>query len=82
MRKAILLALLLACSAATNGTEDPVSRLRGARSLRCTFTSSVNTWVRSGHRSTEQTNEKGSADYDNIDAAKGNGEGNWKHRCE
>jgi hypothetical protein len=51
--------------------EDPVSRLHRARSLRCTFTSEVDTWVRSGRRTIEQTTEKGTATYDNIDLTKG-----------
>lgn len=63
--------LSLAAVGAANADDDPVSRLRHARSLRCTFTSSVVTWVRSGRRSIEQTNDKGSAQYDNINVAKG-----------
>ncbi len=71
MQKTIILMLLLACGTAASGADDPVARLRGARSLRCAFTSSVETGVRSGHRSIEQTNDKGSAVYDNITAPKG-----------
>jgi len=71
MKRAISAALILTVVASANGADDPASRLRGARSLRCAFTSSVNTWVRSGHRSIEQTDEKGSAVYDNIDLSKG-----------
>jgi hypothetical protein len=72
MQKTILLlVLLLTCGAAASGADDPASRLRGARSLRCLFTSSVATWVRSGHRSVEQTNDKGTAVYDDINVAKG-----------
>jgi hypothetical protein len=71
MQRTIMLALLLVCASAAIGAEDPASRLRGARSLRCNFISTVNTWVRNGHRTTEQISEKGSAVYDNIDVAKG-----------
>jgi hypothetical protein len=60
-----------AVGAASGGTDDPVSRLKHARSLRCTFTSEVATWVRSGHRTVEQTTEKSTVSYDNIDLAKG-----------
>lgn len=50
---------------------DPTARLRAARSLRCEYTSVVNTWVRSGRRTIEQVNDRGGAVYDNIDVAKG-----------
>jgi hypothetical protein len=68
------MSLLLTCLAfwsSAYGSDDPGVLLRTARSLRCTFTSSVNTWVRSGHRSTENTSEKGGAVYDDIDVTKG-----------
>jgi hypothetical protein len=71
MKRPILLALLLGWGAAASGADDPAARLRGARSLHCAFTSTVLTWVRSGHRSIEQTNNKGTATYDNINVAKG-----------
>jgi hypothetical protein len=71
MEKTVMLILLLACSMAASGADDPASRLRSARSLRCTFTSSVDTLVRSGHRSIEETNDKGAAVYDDINVAKG-----------
>jgi hypothetical protein len=71
MKRPILLALLLACGTAATGADDPASRLRGARSMRCTFTSESVTWVRSGHRTIEQTPQKDTATYDNIDVAKG-----------
>jgi hypothetical protein len=48
-----------------------VSRLHGARSLRCSFTSNVDTLVKSGHRSVEQHNDKAVAVYDNINMDKG-----------
>jgi hypothetical protein len=71
-RQVVFIALLsLVTLTATGGTDDPASRLKSARSLRCSFTSSVDTWVRSGHRTIEQTNEKGTATYDNIDIVKG-----------
>lgn len=50
---------------------DLVSRLHAARSLRCTFTDDITTWVRRGKRTVEQTTEKGSATYDDINVAKG-----------
>jgi hypothetical protein len=59
--------ILTTASAADNAA----SRLRNARSLRCTFSSSVDTWVRTGHRVIEQTQDKGTAVYDNIDIARG-----------
>ena len=68
-----LLVLMLACGTVAGATvaDDPASRLRGARSLRCTYTSTVETWVRSGHRTIEQHDEKSTATYDNIDIVKG-----------
>jgi hypothetical protein len=39
--------------------------------MRCTFASEVATWVRSGHRTVEQTSVKDTATYDNINVAKG-----------
>jgi hypothetical protein len=71
MKKLIFLAMLLASSARSTSSDDAASRLRAARSFRCNFTSTVTTWVRSGHRTTEQISDKGSAVYDNIDVAKG-----------
>jgi hypothetical protein len=75
MKTRILLALLLLLTcgmvAVGSAADSPASRLRSARSLRCAFTSSVSTWVKNGHRSIEQTNDKGSAVYDNINVAKG-----------
>jgi hypothetical protein len=56
---------------ASSQPEDPGARLHHARSLRCAYTSSVATWVRSGHRTVEQTNDKGSATYDNINLTAG-----------
>ncbi len=63
--------LTLAAVGVASADDWPVSRLHQAQSLRCTFTSSVVTWVRSGRRSIGQTNDKGSAQYDNINVAKG-----------
>jgi hypothetical protein len=71
LRAIVIGALSLVTLTATGGDNDPVSRLERARSLRCTFTSSVETWVRSGHRVIEQHKDKGTAVYDNIDIAKG-----------
>jgi hypothetical protein len=72
MKTKLLLAVLGCCAVAmASAAENPASRLRAARSLRCAFTSSVGTWVRSGHRSIEQTNDKSTAVYDNINVAKG-----------
>jgi hypothetical protein len=68
---ALCAAVCFASVGPAKSPEDPASRLNHARSLRCTFTSSVATWIRSGHRTVEQTNDKGSAQYDNIDLAKG-----------
>jgi hypothetical protein len=67
----IVIVLLLAYGATASAADDPASRLRGARSLRCAFTSTVGTWIRNGHRTVEQTSDKGLAIYDNINAAKG-----------
>jgi hypothetical protein len=71
MKSTILLLMCLVCGSTASGSDDPGTLLRGARSLRCTFTSSVNTWVRSGHRTIENTTEKSTAVYDNIDIIKG-----------
>ncbi|TLZ39937.1 MAG: hypothetical protein E6K23_11420 [Gammaproteobacteria bacterium] len=71
--KGLALATLFSVMAVAdaNPSADAVARLHAARSLRCTFTSEVTTWVRNGHRTVEQTAEHGSATYDNIDVAKG-----------
>ena len=66
-----LFALLLTCGTAASSAGDPMSRLHGARSMRCTFTSNVDTLVKSGHRSVEQHNDKAVAVYDNINIDKG-----------
>jgi hypothetical protein len=71
MLRTTILTLLMVCTTAAHSADDPASRLRGARSLRCTYTSSVETTVRSGHRSIEQTNDKGAAVYDDINVVKG-----------
>jgi hypothetical protein len=73
MKTTILLGLLLTYGATVTatGADNPGLRLRNARSLRCMYTSSVATWVRGGERSVEQTNDKGTATYDNIDVTKG-----------
>ena len=73
MQKLVLLTLLTLCTAVAIAADDPAKLLRGARSLRCSFTSSVETFAKSGHRSVEQTNDKGTAVYDDIDVAKGTG---------
>ena len=56
---------------AADSPGDPVTRLHSARSLRCTYTAEVTTWVRSGQRTVEQTTESDTVSYDNIDVAKG-----------
>ena len=73
IRRIIVCAVL---SVATIGTvagtsEDPASRLVHVRSLRCTYTSEVETWVKKGHRTVEQSTTKDTVTYDNIDLAKG-----------
>lgn len=50
---------------------DPAARLHSARSLHCTYTAQVATWVRSGQRTVEQTTEASTVSYDNIDLTKG-----------
>lgn len=50
---------------------DLAARLRAARSLRCEYTSSVATWVRNGRPTVEQTKDKGSATYDDINLTMG-----------
>jgi hypothetical protein len=62
---------IVSIGTAAGGNDRPTSRLRHARSLRCTFTSGVATWVRNGHRTDEQPTEKSTVSYDNIDLAKG-----------
>ena len=69
-RTTILIVLLLTYVSAT-AADEPASRLRAARSLRCTFTATVATWIRSGRRTVEDKSEKGEAVYDNIDLTKG-----------
>jgi hypothetical protein len=66
-----MLVVLFGWGTAASGADDPRIRLRAARSLRCSFTSSVETWVRNGHRVIEQNNDKSAATYDNIDIVKG-----------
>jgi hypothetical protein len=61
--------IALACGAAQ--ADDPRARLGAARSLRCTYTSEVATWVRNGRRTVEQTSERSIVTYDNINLAKG-----------
>jgi len=68
-RLAVPVLIGLACSTAR--ADDAATRLRAARSLRCTFTLDIATWIRSGHRTVEQTTEKSTVDYDNINIAKG-----------
>ena len=64
-------ALCFASAGANSPQEDLAARLRHARGLHCTFTSAVTTWVRQGHRTVDQTHDKGSVVYDNINADKG-----------
>lgn len=63
--------LSLAAVGATHADDDPVSRLRHARSLRCTYQSGVGTWVRSGRRTVEEDKDNGVATYDGINVTKG-----------
>jgi hypothetical protein len=70
-RRLIFIAMLSVVTLTARGASDPTSRLKSARSLRCTFTSNVETWVRGGHRVIKQYHDKGTAVYDNIDVAKG-----------
>ncbi len=51
--------------------DDAASRLHAARTLRCTFRASVATWIKSGHRTVEQSRDKSSATYDDINVTKG-----------
>jgi hypothetical protein len=71
MKSTIFLLTSLVCGSNAGGADDPGTLLRGARSLQCLYTSSVNTFVRSGHRTIEHTTEKGTAIYDNINVIKG-----------
>jgi hypothetical protein len=71
LRLVFLVLLSLVTLTAAVAADDLASRLKSARSLRCTFTSEVATWVRSGHRTVEQTKERSIVTYDNIDLAKG-----------
>jgi hypothetical protein len=66
-----LCAMLVLVAGTAGAAEDLAARLRAVRSLRCTFTDDVTTWVRSGRRTVEQSAEKGIATYDNINLAKG-----------
>jgi hypothetical protein len=76
MRRRTMAALCAAlCFAAvgpaSSPPEDLAARLGHARGLHCTYTSAVTTWVRQGHRTVDQTHEKVSAVYDNINVDKG-----------
>jgi hypothetical protein len=71
LHKAILPTLLLMVGSTASGADDPASKLRSARSLRCAFTSSVVTTIKEGRKTVGPTNDKGSAVYDNINIAKG-----------
>jgi hypothetical protein len=73
IRQLLFIALLsfVALTATGGAGNDPASRLNSARSLRCTFTSSVATSITSGHRVVKQTQDTGAAVYDNINVAKG-----------
>jgi hypothetical protein len=68
---ALCAALCFASVGANNPPEDLAARLRHARGLHCTFTSAVRTWVRQGHRTVDQTHDKSSVVYDNINLDKG-----------
>jgi hypothetical protein len=68
---ALCAALCFASAGANSPPEDLAARLRHARGLHCTFTSAVTTWVRQGHRTVDQTHDKGSVVYDNINVDKG-----------
>ena len=70
-RTVLFAALCVASVGASSSAEDLAARLRHARSLHCTYTSAVTTWVRHGRRTVDQTHDKGSAVYDNINADKG-----------
>jgi hypothetical protein len=63
--------LSLAAFGPASADDDPVSRLRHARSLRCTYQSEVGTWVRSGRRTVEEDKDNGVATYDDINLTKG-----------
>jgi hypothetical protein len=71
MKSMIFLLTCLVCGSKASGADDPGTLLRGARSLQCSYTSSVNTFVRNGHRTIENTTDKGTAIYDNINVIKG-----------
>lgn len=64
-------AVFVSSLSAASAPGDPAGRLRHARSLRCTYQSSVGTWVRSGHRTIEEDKDRGVATYDDIDITKG-----------
>jgi len=71
-RMAALCAVLwLASAGPSSSAEDPAARLHQARGLHCTFTSAITVWVRNGHRTVDQTHDKSSAVYENINIDKG-----------
>jgi len=67
----IFAAACIASAGAASGADDPAAQLRAARSLRCTYQSTVGTWVRSGRRTIEEDKDGTSATYDDIDPKKG-----------
>ena len=71
-KTSVLLALLLASVTAAAADDDPVAaRLRSARSLQCTYTSTVATMIRDGQRTTKERTLNFTVTFDKIDLAKG-----------
>jgi hypothetical protein len=58
------------CVAAASAGIDAGSRIRSARSLKCTYQSSSGTWVRMGHPTVEPDPDNGTAMFDDINIAK------------
>jgi hypothetical protein len=71
MTQSMLVWLPLLCATVASAADDPVARLRSARSLHCTYTSSVTTAVRNGQHIVERHYDQGATTFEDIDLAKG-----------
>ena len=71
MKRTILAVLTLVWVTAVGGVEDPASRLRGARSLRCTYTASALTAFMPEGRRITMEHDQMIVVYDNINVERG-----------
>ena len=67
----VICAALCLASVTASGADDPLTRLRQARSLRCSFTGAAVTEFKDGRRAITITQDKGSVVFDDIDLERG-----------